>query len=207
MGGCTSQYICWGWGCTWTPLWSWPSCFLPLPIILKFSIVVSWPLLSWSAKIGDGDFICSLNLSLNVLPDSPIYSSSQSKSPTTVAVYDTVFLSHSIYVLWWHQDVLKCLSFLEVYRYCMFFMYVLYTFTYAPCIWNHNVAISGGVFLCRGLFLLLSLMLLGDLLDGLSGIFTQGKYFFKVLQFIFLIILLLSIWCVLCVLRCWSHCT
>ena len=41
--------------------------FSSLPIILKFSIVVSWPLLSWCAKIEDGDFKCSLNLSPNVL--------------------------------------------------------------------------------------------------------------------------------------------
>ena len=51
--------------------------------------------------------------------------------PTTVAVNDTVLLSHSIFILWWHQDVLKCLSSLEVYSYSMFATYVLYTFTYA----------------------------------------------------------------------------
>ena len=47
------------------------------------------------------------------------------------------------------------------------------------------MALFGGVFLCRGLFLLLSLMLPGNLLDGPSGIFTLAKYLFKVLQFIF----------------------
>ena len=35
--------------------------FSSLPIILKSSIIVSWPLLSWCTEIGDGDFKCSLN--------------------------------------------------------------------------------------------------------------------------------------------------
>ena len=52
--------------------------FSSLPIILKFSIDVSWPLLLWCANIGDGVFKCSLNLSPKVLPDSPLYSSWQS---------------------------------------------------------------------------------------------------------------------------------
>ena len=60
--------------------------------------------------------------------------------PTTAAVNDTVLLGHNIFILWWHQDVLKCLSSLEVYSYSMFFTYVLYTFTYALCIWNDHVA-------------------------------------------------------------------
>ena len=30
------------------------------------------------------------------------------KFPTTVAVNDTVLIGHSIFILWWHQDVLEC---------------------------------------------------------------------------------------------------
>ena len=49
-----------------------------LPIILKFSTDVMWPVLFWCSCMGDGVFRCSLYLSSNVLDDSPIYSSSQS---------------------------------------------------------------------------------------------------------------------------------
>ena len=52
----------------------WPS----LPIILKFSTDVVWPMLFCCSNIGDGAFKCSLYLSPNVLDDSPIYSSSKS---------------------------------------------------------------------------------------------------------------------------------
>ena len=52
-----------------------------LPIILKFSMDVSWPLMFWCWNIGEGAFKCSLYLSPNVLPDSPMYSSSQSMLP------------------------------------------------------------------------------------------------------------------------------
>ena len=49
-----------------------------LHTMLKFSIVVVWPVvLEWS-YIDDGFFWCSLNLSLNVLEESPTYSSSNS---------------------------------------------------------------------------------------------------------------------------------
>ena len=49
-----------------------------LPTVLKFSSVVVWPVvLKWS-YIGEGAFGCSLNLSPNVLEDSPMYSSSHS---------------------------------------------------------------------------------------------------------------------------------
>ena len=46
-----------------------------LPIILKFSTDVMWPVLFWCSYIGDGAFRCSLYLSSIVLADSPIYSS------------------------------------------------------------------------------------------------------------------------------------
>ena len=52
-----------------------------LPTILKLSRDTSWPVVFWWSMIGDGALICSLNLSLKVLPDSPMYSSSQSTLP------------------------------------------------------------------------------------------------------------------------------
>ena len=46
-----------------------------LPTMRKFSIETWWPVvLKWS-KIGEGALRCSLNLSPNVLNDSPMYSS------------------------------------------------------------------------------------------------------------------------------------
>ena len=53
----------------------------PLPIILKFSTDVVWPVVLLCSYIGDGAFKCSLYLSSNVLPDSPMYSSLQSVLP------------------------------------------------------------------------------------------------------------------------------
>ena len=49
-----------------------------LPIILKFSTGVMWPVLFWCSCIDDGAFRCSLYLSSKVLAESPIYSSLQS---------------------------------------------------------------------------------------------------------------------------------
>ena len=54
---------------------------LSLPTILKLSRDTSWPVMLWWSMMGDGDLICSLNVSPKVLPDSPIYSSSQSTLP------------------------------------------------------------------------------------------------------------------------------
>ena len=49
-----------------------------LPTMLKFSTLMSWPVMVWWSKMGERAFWCSLNLSPKVLEDSPIYSSSQS---------------------------------------------------------------------------------------------------------------------------------
>ena len=49
-----------------------------LPTILKLSRDTSWPVVFWWCMMGDGAVICSLNLSPKVLPDSPMYFSSQS---------------------------------------------------------------------------------------------------------------------------------
>ena len=49
-----------------------------LPNILKFSILMLWPVLLVWSNIGEGAFLCSLNLSPNTHEDSPMYSSSES---------------------------------------------------------------------------------------------------------------------------------
>ena len=49
--------------------------------ILKLSRDNSWLLMLWRSWMGDGTFMFSLNLSANVLPDSPMYSSSKSTLP------------------------------------------------------------------------------------------------------------------------------
>ena len=49
-----------------------------LPIMLKFSTDVMWPVLFWCSCSSDGAFRCSMYLSSKGLADSPIYSSSQS---------------------------------------------------------------------------------------------------------------------------------
>ena len=52
-----------------------------LPIIWKLSWVVVWPVLLLWLCIRKGSFRCSLNLSPKVLEVSPMYSSSQARSP------------------------------------------------------------------------------------------------------------------------------
>ena len=47
-----------------------------MPMILKFSTGVVWPVLLWCSKIGDYALKCFLYLSANILDDSPMYSSS-----------------------------------------------------------------------------------------------------------------------------------
>ena len=40
-----------------------------------------WPVMLWWSWMGDGTLMCSLSISANVLPDSPMYSSSQLTLP------------------------------------------------------------------------------------------------------------------------------
>ena len=124
-----------------------------LPIILKFSIDVSWPLLLWCINIGDGAFRCSLNLSPKVSSWLSYVFFIAVNLPTTVAVNGTVLVGHYVLILWWHQDVLQCLTSLEVYSYSMFPTNVLNTLTYALCVWYYHVALFGRIFWCGGLLL------------------------------------------------------
>ena len=64
-----------------------------LPTILKLSRDTSWPVVFWWSMIGDGALKCSLYLSPNVLPDSPIYSSPQSTRPYLYTYITPLFFS------------------------------------------------------------------------------------------------------------------
>ena len=69
-----------------------------LPIILKFSTDVMWPVLFWCSCMGDGAFRCSLYLSSKVLDDSPMYSSLQFNLVTSEPIYYIAFLLDVIFV-------------------------------------------------------------------------------------------------------------
>ena len=76
VGDCIFQYSYWVWDysllCTLT-LIVLAKLLSSLPIILKFSMDISCPLMFWCWNIGDGAFKCSLYLSPNVLPDSKLW--------------------------------------------------------------------------------------------------------------------------------------
>ena len=63
-----------------------------LPTILKLSRETSWPVVFWWSMMGDGAPMCSLYLSPNVLPDSPMYYSSQSTLPHLYLYVTPLFL-------------------------------------------------------------------------------------------------------------------
>ena len=64
-----------------------------LPTILKLSRETSWPVMFWWSMMGDGALMCSLYLLPNVLPDSPMYFSSQSTLPHLYLYITPLFLS------------------------------------------------------------------------------------------------------------------
>ena len=77
-----------------------------LPTMLKLSRDTSWPvMLKWSC-MGDGSLICSLNLSANVLPESPIYSTLQSTLPHLYQVNIPLFCSMLSLSLWCNKTSL-----------------------------------------------------------------------------------------------------
>ena len=64
-----------------------------LPTIVKLSRETSWPVMFWWPMMGDGALMCSLYLSPNVLPDSPMYSSQKSTLPHLYLYIPPLFLS------------------------------------------------------------------------------------------------------------------
>ena len=105
--------------------------------------------------------------------------------PTTVDVNYTVLVGNCIFIFWWHQDVLQCLTSLEMYSYSMFPTNILDAFTYVLWVWYYNVALFGRMFWCGGLFLLLTLLFSKNLLNGPLGIFALAQYLLQMLQFPF----------------------
>ena len=70
-----------------------------LPTIVKLSRETSWPVVFWWSMMGDGALMCSLYLSPKVLPDSPMYSSSQSTLPHLYLYYYSTLLKYGILIL------------------------------------------------------------------------------------------------------------
>ena len=64
-----------------------------LPTILKLPGENSWSVVFWWSMMGDVAVMCSLYLSPNVLPDSPMYFSSQSTLPHLYLYITPLFLS------------------------------------------------------------------------------------------------------------------
>ena len=64
-----------------------------LPTIVILSRETSWPVVFWWSMMGDGALMCSLYLSPNVLPHSPMYSSPQSTLPQLYLYITPLFLS------------------------------------------------------------------------------------------------------------------
>ena len=110
-----------------------------LPTMLKFSIVVVWPVvLEWSC-IWEGAFWCSLNLSPNVLEDYPMHSSSHFTLSHFISVYDSTFPKDEIFTLGSHQEAFDGLASSEVHLFPMFVAYFLQTLTQPFSIRNNHI--------------------------------------------------------------------
>ena len=75
-----------------------------LPTMLKLFRDTSWPVMFWWSMMGDGALIFSLNISPKVLPDSPMYSSSQSTfhicTYCYVGQYGSISIISHRYIYW-----------------------------------------------------------------------------------------------------------
>ena len=111
-----------------------------LPIILKFSTDVMWPVLFWCSCMGDGVFRCSLYLSSNVLDDSPIYSSSQSILSHLNQYITLLFLLMVSLSLGDTSKFLGVFSTFKIYLYSIFPADVFKTLSNPFGIWNYHVA-------------------------------------------------------------------
>ena len=81
-----------------------------LPTMLKLSRDTSWPVVLWWSWMGDGDFMCSLNHSAKVLPDSPMHSSSQSTLPHLYLYITPLFFSMLSLSFGWTRSCLMMLA-------------------------------------------------------------------------------------------------
>ena len=72
---------------------------LPLPVYLKLSSVVEWPVMEWWPFTGDHALKCSLNLSPKVLATSPMYLSLHFELLAPIQINNSIFLFHGILIL------------------------------------------------------------------------------------------------------------
>ena len=83
--------------------------------------------------------MCSLNLSAKVLPDSPIYSSSQSTLLHLNLQITSTILQDVIFVLGVHKEVLAGIASFEIHFNPMFSADVFVALTHALDVWDHYV--------------------------------------------------------------------
>ena len=89
----------------------------------------------------NGAFMCSLNLSANVLSNSPIYSSSQSIPTALVSVNHPTFLEDGVSILRVYQEVLDGPASFEMYFNTIFPADVLAAFIHSFNIGHHHVGL------------------------------------------------------------------
>ena len=84
--------------------------------------------------------MCSLNLSAKVLPDSPIYFSSQPDLPhLNIYIYHSILLQDGISVLGVHKEVLDGVSSSEKHFYPMCSADVFAALTHTLYIWDNYI--------------------------------------------------------------------
>ena len=125
-------------------------------------------MLLWS-YIGEGGFRCSLNLSPEVLEDSPMYSSSQSTLLHMVSIDDSALLLDWIFVFGRHQEVLDGGASFKVHFCPKSSANVLDALTKSTVIGNHYVCTG---FLCRSLAGVLFLCFHLYPVESPGGVFT-----------------------------------
>ena len=109
-----------------------------LPTMLKLSMLTSWPdLFEWS-YIGEGAFRCSLNLSANVLADSPVYSSSHSTLSIYIYIWLHSFSGCDLYPLEPLGGFDGETSF-EMHLYPILLAWSFYALTETLIVWNHHI--------------------------------------------------------------------
>ena len=161
--------------------------------MLKFSRLVSWPVVVWWSYIGEGALRCSLYLSPKGswwLPNVFIFTIHPFSLESTD---DTTFLGYIIFVFGSHQKAFDSIASLEVYLDPMLPANILYTFTESLYIRKHHVWLlvpccSPGVniWLCSLLMLCLTVLAF-DLnpVQGPKWIFVSCQDFLEVIFFLF----------------------
>ena len=105
-----------------------------LPVILKLSSAVVWPVMLLWSWIGEGALRCSLNLSPNVLADSPIYIPHHIATCHTCTCIWCHSFCYGIFIFRCHQEVFDCFAPSKVDLYAMLLTYVFEVYTEASCV-------------------------------------------------------------------------